>query len=152
MVVFFASVQIKKDNSGTLIRPSIVRHLIWVCAVCLYRLTKTIWGLYGINRFHSYKFSDVTTEDITFFSQLVRQKSKVKRELIKAEITWNYTNSWCKDFEEANSQINSLCRYDLRMQKCRKSDIFFDLEKKVHLLRSCTKIYVADEMFGLFAC
>ena len=56
------------------------------------------------------------------------------------------------DFEEANSQINSLCRDDLRMQKCRKSDISFDLEKKVHLLRSCTKINVADEMFGLFAC
>ena len=41
----------------------------------------------GINGFHSYKFSDVTTEDITLFSQLVSQKSKVKRELIKAQIT-----------------------------------------------------------------
>ena len=56
------------------------------------------------------------------------------------------------DFEEANSQINSLCRDDLRMQKCRKSDISFDLEKKAHLLRSCTKMNVADEMFELFAC
>ena len=41
------------------------------------------------------------------------------------------------DFEEANSQINSLCdalpRNDLRMQKCIKSDISFDLEEKVHV-------------------
>ena len=42
------------------------------------------------------------------------------------------------DFEEANSQINSLCgalpNDDLWMQKCRKSDISFDLEKQVHEL------------------
>ena len=57
------------------------------------------------------------------------------------------------DFEEANSKINSLCRDDLRMQKCRKPDIFdLQVEKKVHLQRSCTKMNVADEMFGLFAC
>ena len=76
-----------KDHSETLIRCSIVQHLIWVCAVSLYRLTKRILGLYGINGFHSYKFSDVPTEDITLFSQLVSQKSKLKRELIKAQIT-----------------------------------------------------------------
>ena len=56
------------------------------------------------------------------------------------------------DFEEANSQINSLCRDDLRMQKCRKSDISFDLEKRVNLLRPCSKMNVADVMFELFVC
>ena len=37
------------------------------------------------------------------------------------------------DFEEANSQLNSLFgalpRDDLQMHKCIKSDIFFDFEK-----------------------
>ena len=43
------------------------------------------------------------------------------------------------DFEEANSQVDSLCgalpRDDLRMHKCIKSDIS-----------------KADEMYGPFAC
>ena len=30
------------------------------------------------------------------------------------------------DFEEANSQIGALPKDDLRVQKCRKSDISFD--------------------------
>ena len=38
------------------------------------------------------------------------------------------------DFEEANSQLNSLCgailRDDLRMHKCIKSNISFDLEER----------------------
>ena len=38
------------------------------------------------------------------------------------------------DFEEANSQVNSLCgalpRDDLQMHKCIKCDISFDLEKR----------------------
>ena len=34
---------------------------------------------------------------------------------------------------------------DLRIQKFRKSDNF-DLEKKSHLLRSCTKINLADSL------
>ena len=46
------------------------------------------------------------------------------------------------DFEEATSQANSLYaalpRDDLRMHKCIKSDISFDL--------------VSDEMYGPFAC
>ena len=45
-----------------------------------------------------------------------------------------------------SSLCGSLPRDDLRMQKYRKSDISFDLEKRVHLLRSCTKINLADEM------
>ena len=56
------------------------------------------------------------------------------------------------DFEEANSQINSLCRDDLRLQKCRKSGISFDLEKKGPFTKVVYQMNVADEMFGLFAC
>ena len=47
------------------------------------------------------------------------------------------------DFEEANSQVDSLCgalpRDDLRMHKCIKSDI-----SKV--------MQLPDEMYGPFAC
>ena len=52
------------------------------------------------------------------------------------------------DFEEANSQVNSLCgalpRDDLRMHTCIKSDISFDLEK-----RSIYLGHAPDEMYGL---
>ena len=62
-VVFFWLIDhFVQQTVETLIRCSIVQHLIWVCAICQKN------------------------------TQCVSQKSKVKRELIKAQITWNHTS------------------------------------------------------------
>ena len=48
---------------------------------------RLIWNKQiSLHLFLSY-FSDVTTEDITLLSQMISQKSKVKRELIKTQVT-----------------------------------------------------------------